>query len=75
MRTAQAVAAWKRTALNYAVLEEVLAKVGDFGGLEVSSESPQRKTAYYSESERTFHLEDLRAVVSTVRSSGPWRLD
>ena len=62
-------------ALNYVVLEEVLAKVGDFGGLEVVSENLQRKTAYYGASERTFHLEDLKAVVSTVRSSGPWRLD
>ena len=75
MRTAQAMAAWKRTVLNYVVLEEVLKKIGEFGGLEVSSEAPQRSNAYYGESDRTFHLEDLKAVVSTVRSSGPWRMD
>lgn len=78
MRTAQAMAAWKHTALNYVVLDEVLSKIGEFGGLEVSSEAPQRNRAYYGEgyeSDRNFHLEDLKAVVSTVRSSGPWRMD
>lgn len=61
VRTAQALAGFRKELINYRLLTEVVDIVGDFSDFEGLCECQKRKFGYYSGGERGNFLQDIKA--------------